>query len=86
MTMTWPLATLFNLILFVMAKKTYDELVQLKQDGRIGWLEFVQLGEDAEDFFNWCEEHNEQPTEANAELFMEMKEIWIVNELNEEEL
>ena len=45
-----------------MAKKTYDELVQLKQDGRIGWLEFVQLGDDAEDFFNWCEEHNEQPT------------------------
>ena len=43
-----------------MAKKTYEELVQLKQDGKIGWLEFLQLGDDAEDFRNWCEEHGEQ--------------------------
>jgi hypothetical protein len=77
----------FNLInSIVMAKKTYEELVQLKQDGKIGWLEFVQLGDDAEEFFVWCDEHNERPTEANAELFMEMKERQVVSELNEEEM
>ena len=69
-----------------MARKTYEELVQLKQDGKIGWLEFVQLGDDAEEFFNWCDGHNERPTEANAELFMEMRERQVVSELNEEDM
>lgn len=67
-----------------MAKKSYEELVQLKQDGKIGWLEFVQLGDDAEDFKNWCEEHGEQQSEEYAELFVEMKEYWVVEDLNEE--
>ncbi len=68
-----------------MAKKSYEELVQLKQDGKIGWLEFVQQGDDAEDFKNWCEEHGEQQSEENAELFVEMKEYWVVKNLHEDE-
>ena len=68
-----------------MAKKSYEELVQLKQEGKIGWLEFVQLGVDAEDFKNWCEEHGEQQSEENAELFVEMKEYWVVKDLHEDE-
>ena len=68
-----------------MAKKSYEELVQLKQEGKIGWLEFVQLGDDAEDFKNWCEEHGEQQSEENAELFVEMKEYWVVKDLHEYE-
>lgn len=68
-----------------MAKKSYEELVQLKQEGKIGWLEFVQQGDDAEDFKNWCEEHGEQQSEENAELFVEMKEFWVVKDLHEDE-
>ena len=68
-----------------MAKKFYEELVQLKQEGKIGWLEFVQQGDDAEDFKNWCEEHGEQQSEENAELFVEMKEYWVVKDLHEDE-
>ena len=66
-----------------MAKKTYEELVQLKQDGKIGWLEFLQLGDDAEDFKNWCDEHGEQQSEENAELFIEMQEYWVTEDFNE---
>lgn len=51
---------------------TYDELVQMKQDGRIGWLDFLMRGDDADAYKQWCQDHNEEPTEANAELYVEM--------------
>ena len=44
----------------------YDELVQMKQDGKIGWLDFLLKGDDAEDYKQWCQDHGEEPTEANA--------------------
>ena len=47
----------------------YDELVQMKQDGKIGWLDFLLKGDDAK---QWCQGHGEDPTEANAELYVEM--------------
>ena len=50
----------------------YDELVQMKQDGKIGWLDFLLKGDDAEEYKQWCQDHNEEPTEENAELFVEM--------------
>ena len=53
---------------------SYDELVQMKQDGKIGWLDFVMKGNDAEEYKQWCENHGEEPTEANAELFVEMSD------------
>ena len=61
-----------------MAKKSYEELVQLKQKGEIGWLEFVQLGESSEDFAQWCQEHNVEQTEEYAELYVEQTEerLW----------
>ena len=61
-----------------MARKSYEELVQLKQDGEIGWLEFVQLGESAEDFAEWCRNHNVRQTEEYAELYVEQTEerLW----------
>ena len=67
-----------------MAKKTFDELVQLKQEDKIGWLEFVQLGDDAEDFSKWCEEHNVTPNEEYAELFVEMTEERLYKSQEEE--
>lgn len=50
----------------------YDELVQMKQDGKIGWLDFLLKGDDAEEYKQWCQDHDEEPTEENAELFVEM--------------
>ena len=52
--------------------KNYDELVQMKQDGMIGWLDFLLKADDAEDYKQWCQDHGEEPTEANAELYVEM--------------
>jgi len=52
--------------------KSYDELVQMKQDGKIGWLDFLLKGDDAEEYKQWCQDHDEEPTEDNAELFVEM--------------
>lgn len=52
--------------------KSYDELVQMKQDGKIGWLDFVLKGDDADEYKQWCQDHGEEPTEENAELFVEM--------------
>ena len=34
-----------------MATKTYEELVELLQDGKIGHLHFVLQGENAQDFW-----------------------------------
>ena len=52
--------------------KSYDELVQMRQDGKIGWLDFVMKGDDADEYKQWCQDHGEEPTEENAELFVEM--------------
>jgi pyruvate-formate lyase-activating enzyme len=51
---------------------SYNELVQMKQDGKIGWLDFLLKGDDPEEYKQWCQDHNEEPTEENAELFVEM--------------
>ena len=50
----------------------YNELVQMKQDGKIGWLDFLLKGDDADDYKQWCQDRGEEPTEANAELYVEM--------------
>ena len=46
-----------------MARKSYEELVQLKQEGRIGWLEFVRQGDSAEDFAQYADLYVEQTEE-----------------------
>ena len=35
------------------AKKTHEELVELLQAGKIGFLRFVMDGENAEDYLEW---------------------------------
>jgi len=57
-----------------MAKKTFENLVELKQNGKIGWLEFVRQGVDADSYAQWCDEHGVEPSEDSAELFVEMTE------------
>lgn len=59
-------------------KKTpipYEELVDLLQNGMIGFLQFVMNGEHAREFLEWCIERNIDPTNDTAELFLEMTEI-----------
>lgn len=54
---------------------SFEELVQLKQDRRIGWLQFTLEGEHADDFMQWCKEHNIHPSEDTAEFYMESVEL-----------
>lgn len=57
-----------------MEKYSYDELVQLKQEGKISWVDFVKAGDDAEGYVKWCRDHGEEESEDNAQLYMEMTE------------
>ena len=68
----------------IMAKRTYEELVQLRQDGKIGWKQFVLEGDDAEGYRQWCEDHGMEPTDDNAELYVEMTDERMFE--NQEEL
>ena len=52
--------------------QTYEELVQLKQDGKIGWLDFVLKGENSDDFKQWCKDHGTKQCEDAAELYVDM--------------
>ena len=54
---------------------SFEELVQLKQDTRIGWLQFTLEGEHAVGFMQWCKEHNTHPSEDTTEFYMESVEL-----------
>lgn len=75
---------IINISEIIMAKRTYEELVQLRQDGKIGWKQFVLEGDDAEDYRQWCEDHGMEPTDDNAELYVEMTDERMFE--NQEEL
>ena len=75
---------IINISEIIMAKRTYEELVQLRQDGRIGWKQFVLEGDDAEDYKPWCDDHGMEPTDDNAELYVEMTDERMFE--NQEEL
>lgn len=53
---------------------TFDELMQLKQDGKIGWCDFALHSDHADEYLQWCVDHNVQPDDNNAELFLEETE------------
>lgn len=58
-----------------MATKTYEELVEMLQDGKIGHLHFVLQGENAQDFLDWCRSHGTDPTDESAEFYIEQTDI-----------
>ena len=70
-----------------MATKTYEELVELLQDGKIGHLHFVLQGENAQDFLDWCRSHGTDPTDEAAEFYIEQTEIDVMERqaLNDED-
>ena len=63
-----------------MSKKySYDELVVLKQEGIISWLEFVKRSEQSQDYLQWCKDHSVEPTDDNAELYLEMTDTTLMD-------
>lgn len=63
-----------------MSKKySYDELVVLKQEGKIGWLGFVKRSEQSQDYLQWCKDHGVEPTDDNAELYLEMTDTTLMD-------
>lgn len=49
----------------------YEELVELLQEGKIGYLRFVLEGENAQDFLDWCRTHGTDPSDESAEFYVE---------------
>jgi iron only hydrogenase large subunit-like protein len=54
---------------------THEELVQLLQEGRIDFLQFVTNSEYSHDYIEWCKSHNVSPDNDSAEFFCDMTEI-----------
>lgn len=53
----------------------YEELVELLQEGKIGYLRFVLEGENAQDFLDWCRTHGTNPSDESAEFYVEQTDI-----------
>ena len=53
----------------------YEELVELLQEGKIGYLRFVLEGENAQDFLDWCGTHGTDPSDESAEFYVEQTDI-----------
>ncbi len=53
----------------------HDELVNLLQDGKINFLQYVMSGENAQDYLEWCIEKQLEPSADSAELYCEYCEI-----------
>ena len=46
---------------------TYEELVQLKESGEIGWREFIRRQPEMEDdYYHWCVENDLDMNEETA--------------------
>ena len=54
-----------------MKRKTFEELEQLKQEGRIGWVKYLLQSEYSESYQQWLHDRGAEPDEDNAELFVE---------------
>ena len=57
------------------AKKTHEELVELLQEGKIGYLRFVLEGENEQDYLEWCRTHGTDPSDESAEFYIEQTDI-----------
>lgn len=63
-----------------MAKElSYDELVQLRQSGEIGWNEFVLRSGDGDEYEAWLDENRLAASDDNARLFLEERESEMTN-------
>ena len=60
-----------------MKNNTIEELIQLKQDGKIGWSDHGTA------YLQWCDDHGVEPDDNNAELYLEETESRIYDDGNE---
>lgn len=56
-------------------KMKYEELVELLQEGKIGYLRFVLEDEKGQDFLEWCRTHGTDPSDESAEFYIEQTDI-----------
>lgn len=61
---------------------SYDELVQLRQSGDIGWNDFVILGDDRDEYEGWLDDNALAASDDNALLFLEEREAAVLKKLN----
>lgn len=54
--------------------KTYEELVELLQEGRIGHLQFVLESGNTQDYREWCRSHGTEECDESAEFYIEQTE------------
>ena len=57
-----------------MQNNTIEELIQLKQDGKIGWCELALRSNHGKAYLQWCDDHGIEPDDNNAELYLEETE------------
>ena len=57
------------------ATMNHEELVELLQEGKIGYLRFVTEGENAQDYLDWCRSHGTDPSDESAEFYIEQTDI-----------
>ncbi len=65
-----------------MKRKTFEELEQLKQEGRIGWVEYLLQSEYSESYQQWLADRGAEPDENNAELFVEQTDATFLESEN----
>lgn len=57
------------------AKMSHEELVELLQEGKIGYLRFVMDGENAQEYMEWCQSHGTDPFDESAEFYVEQTDV-----------
>ena len=57
------------------ATMNHEELVELLQEGKIGYLRFVLEGENGQDYLVWCRAHGTDPSDESAEFYVEQTDI-----------
>ena len=57
-----------------MQNNTIEELIQLKQEAKIGWCELALRREHGKAYLQWCDDHGIEPDDNNAELYLEETE------------
>ena len=65
-----------------MKRRTFEELEQLKQEGRIGWVEYLLQSEYSESYQQWLADRGAEPDEDNAELFVEQTDVTFLESEN----
>ena len=60
-------------------ENTYEELIQLKEQGKIGWRDFIRQQPEMEnDYYAWCVENDLDMNAETAEAFMTLTEEYVV--------